>query len=55
MDAFYFAAAAGLFSLLGGVLLVNAVSTPRAGQAGTIIAGCGVLLLVIVAVRALMV
>jgi hypothetical protein len=55
MNAFYFAASAGLLSLLGGVLLVNAVSTPRAAQIGTIMAGCGVLLLAVVAVRQLLV
>jgi hypothetical protein len=55
MDVFYFAAAAGLLSLIGGVLLVNVVSTPRAAELGTIIAGCGVLMLVAVAVRQLLV
>jgi hypothetical protein len=54
MNAAYFAAA-GLLSLVGGVLLVNAVVTPRAAQIGTIMAGCGVLLLALVAIRQLVI
>jgi hypothetical protein len=55
MNGFQFTAVAGLLSLAGGVLLVNVVSTPRAAQIGTIIAGCGVLMLVVVAARQLFV
>ncbi|HET7124465.1 MAG TPA: hypothetical protein VFI51_10175 [Bradyrhizobium sp.] len=51
MDVFYVAALAGLLGLVVGILLVNIVSTPRAAQIGTIIATCGVLMLVVVAVR----
>ena len=53
MDVFHVAAVAGLFGLVAGILLVNIVSTPRAAQIGTIIAACGVLMLVLVAVRQL--
>ncbi len=49
------AAVAGLLGTFGGVLLVNVVATPRAAQIGTIIAGCGVLMLAIVAVGQLLV
>jgi hypothetical protein len=55
MSAFSIVAAAGLITLASGVLLVNAVSTPRSAQVGTIIAGLGVLILVVVAVRQLFV
>jgi hypothetical protein len=55
MEAFHILAAAGLLSLVAGMLLVNVVSTPRAAQMGTILAGCGVLMLVVVAVRQLVV
>jgi hypothetical protein len=54
MNVFDLAAAAGLLSLVGGVLLVNVVPTPRAGQTGTIIAGCGVLLLAVIAAKQLL-
>ncbi len=46
---------AGLLGLIGGVLLVNVVATPRAAQIGTIVAGTGVLLLALVAIRQLLV
>ena len=55
MSAFSIVAAAGLITLASGVLLENAVSTPRSAQVGTIIAGLGVLKLVVVAVRQLFV
>jgi hypothetical protein len=55
MSVFHLAAAAGLFSLVGGVVLVNVVSTPRAAQLGTIMAGCGVVMLAIVAVHQLLI
>jgi hypothetical protein len=54
MSPLSFAAATGLLSLVGGVFLVNVVSTPRGAQVGTIIAGLGVLLLAAVAVRHLL-
>jgi hypothetical protein len=50
MNGLHLAAVAGLLNLAGGILLVNAVSTPRAAQIGTVMAGCGVLILVVVAV-----
>ena len=55
MSAFHLVATTGLLGLAGGVFLVNVVSTPRAAQIGTIIAGCGVLLLAIFAIRQLLV
>jgi hypothetical protein len=55
MNLFHLVAVAGLLSLVSGVFLVNVVSTPRAAQVGTVVAGCGVLLLAIVAVRQLLV
>ena len=55
MSLIHLVAVAGLLSLVSGVFLVNVVSTPRAAQVGTIVAGCGVLLLAIVAVRQLLV
>ena len=55
MNVFSAAAAAGLLGLFTGTLLVNVVSTPRAAQIGTIVAGCGVLMLVVVAVRELLI
>lgn len=55
MNVFQLAAAAGLFSLVGGLVLVNVVPTPRAAQLGTIMAGCGAVLLAIVAVRQLLI
>ena len=55
MSLIHLVAVAGLLSLVSGVFLVNVVSTPRAAQVGTAVAGCGVLLLAIVAVRQLLV
>jgi hypothetical protein len=55
MSVFQLAAAAGLFGLVAGVALVNIVSTPRAAQFGTIMAGSGVVMLAIVAVRQLLI
>jgi hypothetical protein len=54
MSVFQLAAAAGLFGLVAGVALVNLVSTPRGAQLGTIMAGGGVIMLAIVAVRQLL-
>jgi hypothetical protein len=51
MYALNLAAITGLLSLATGVLLVNAVATPRAAQVGTVIAAFGVALLALVAVR----
>ncbi len=48
MSLFHLAAAAGLLGLVGGVVVVNVASTPRAAQIGTIMAGCGVVMLVLV-------
>jgi hypothetical protein len=53
MNVIYFAAVTGLASLVSGVLLVGVGRTPRAGQAGTIMAAFGVVMLVIVAVHQL--
>jgi hypothetical protein len=53
MDVFHVAAVTGLIGLVAGILLVNVASTARAAQIGTIIAACGVLMLVVVAVRQL--
>ncbi len=53
MNVIQFVSAAGLLGLVGGILLVNIVATPRAAQTGTIMAGCGVVMLVIVAARQL--
>jgi hypothetical protein len=50
MNLFHLVAAAGLFSLAGGVVAVNMAATPRAAQLGTITAGCGVVLLVVIAI-----
>jgi predicted nucleotidyltransferase len=47
-------AAAGLLALACGMLLVNIVPTPRAAQAGTIMASCGVALLAALAIRQLL-
>jgi hypothetical protein len=55
MNVFYVAAMMGLTSLVSGIFAVNVVSTPRAAQIGTIIAGFGVLMLAVVAVRQLLV
>lgn len=40
-------------SLVFGILLVNAASTPRIAQFGTILAACGVLMLALVVIRQL--
>ena len=45
MSLFHLAAAAGLLGLVGGIVVVNVASTPRAAQIGTIMAGCGVVML----------
>ena len=50
MNWFHLVAAAGLLSLGGGIVVVNFVPTPRAAQIGTIMAGCGVVLLVVIAI-----
>lgn len=55
MSSIYFVATAGLLSLVGGVILVNVASTPRAAQIGAIAAGCGVSILVVVAIRQMLV
>ena len=54
MNWFQWVAAAGLLGLVGGVAAVNVASTPRAGEIGTIVAGCGVVALVAVAIRQLL-
>ena len=54
MSLFHLAAAAGLLGLVGGVVGVNVASTPRAAQIGTITAGCGVVMLVVVAISELL-
>jgi hypothetical protein len=53
MSVIYLAAVTGLASLVSGVLLVGVGLTPRAGQAGTIMAAFGVVMLVVVAVHRL--
>jgi hypothetical protein len=50
MNVFYLAAAAGLLSLTGGVVIVNVASTQRGAQIGIIATGCGVVMLALVAV-----
>ena len=50
MKLFQLVAAAGLLSLVGGVAVVNFIATPRAAQIGTIAAGCGVVILVVIAI-----
>ena len=55
MSLFHLAAAAGLLGLVGGVAVANVASTPRAAQIGTIMAGCGVVILTVVAIRQLLV
>jgi hypothetical protein len=47
-------AAVGLLGLFIGAALVNAVSTPRAAQIGTALAGIGIMLLAILAVWVLL-
>jgi hypothetical protein len=54
MSAISFMAAAGLLGLVGGFLVVNIASSPRAAQIGTALAGVGVILLAAVAVRHLL-
>ena len=54
MSIFHLVAAAGLCSLAGGMIVVNVVATPRAAQFGTIMAGSGVVMLAIVAIRQLL-
>ena len=54
MNWFHLVAAVGLLSLGGGVVVVNVVSTPRAAETGMIMAGCGVVLLVLIAVKELL-
>ena len=51
MDWFHLAAAAALLSFVGGIVVVNIAATPRAAQIGTIMAGCGVILLVLIAIK----
>lgn len=55
MGAFQLAAAVGLVSLLGGMLVVNRGTSPRVAQAGTIVAAFGIVMLVMVALRQLLV
>ena len=55
MSVVHLAAAAGLFSLVGGVLFVNIVPTPRAAQLGTILATVGVVILAAIAIRQLLI
>ena len=54
MNVLHLTAAAGLLTLAGGLLLVNIVATPRAAQAGTVMASCGMLLLAGLAIRLLL-
>jgi hypothetical protein len=54
MNVFQLAAAAGLLGLVGGVAVVNFIPAPRASEIGTIIAGCGVVILFLVAVERLL-
>lgn len=54
MDALSFVAALGLLALVIGVVLANVVTTPRMAYADTIIAGIGVLMLAVNAVRQLL-
>lgn len=49
MNLFQWVAAAGLLTLVGGVAVVNVASTPRVGEIGTIMAGCGVVILALIA------
>jgi hypothetical protein len=51
MNVFQLAAAAGLLGLVGGVAVVNFIPAPRASEIGTIMAGCGVVLLVLIAIK----
>jgi hypothetical protein len=54
MSVFQLVAAAGLLGLVGGVAVVNVASTPRTAQIGTIMTGCGVVILVVIAIRQLL-
>jgi hypothetical protein len=54
MNPDHFIAAAGLIALVGGMFVVNLVSTPRVAQAGTIMATCGLGLLGALAIRQLL-
>ena len=54
MSVFQLAAAAGLLGLVGGVAVVNVASTPRAGEIGTVMTGCGIVILVVIAIRQLL-
>jgi hypothetical protein len=54
MDALSFVAVLGVLALVIGVVLANVVTTPRTAYAGTIIAGIGVLMLAVNAVRQLL-
>ena len=49
MNVLSLVAAVGLLGLVVGVVLVNVISTPRAAQIGTIVAGIGVVFLAIAA------
>jgi hypothetical protein len=54
MSVLHLAAVAGLSGLVGGMLLVNFVPTPRAAQSGVVLASCGVVLLAALAIRQLL-
>jgi hypothetical protein len=54
MNLFQLAAAAGLFGLVGGVAVVNVAASPRAAEIGTVMAGCGVVILAVIAIRQLL-
>lgn len=54
MSVLHLVAAAGLLGLVGGMLVVNIVSTPRAAQSGVVLASCGVVLLAALAIRELL-
>ncbi len=53
MNVFHLAAAVGLLGFVGGIALVNIVPTPRAAQLGTVMAGCGAVMLMLAAFRQL--
>ena len=54
MNVIHLAAVTGLASLASGMFLVSVGLTPRAGQAGTIMAAVGLVMLVVVAVHQLL-
>lgn len=54
MDMLSFSSALGLCGLVIGMILVNALSTPRSAFIGTIVAGVGVLMLSAAAVGQLL-